>query len=161
MVPPGIVRAEAEYVAATLVLRAMEFRRAKPSDAESMLRFWQESGASMGVTDEVGHVRRVVTNPAAVLLLAVSENDIIGTLLGTFDGWRGNMYRLVVHPGRRRQGIGQQLVRQVERVFAEWGVRRITVLIEVDRPWAVEFWTAVGYPLTTISSGTWALLTNP
>ena len=26
------------------------------------------------------------------------------------------------------------------------GVRRITVLIEVDRPWAMEFWTAVGYP---------------
>jgi len=25
-------------------------------------------------------------------------------------------------------------------------VRRITVLIEVDRPWAVAFWTAVGYP---------------
>jgi hypothetical protein len=25
-------------------------------------------------------------------------------------------------------------------------VRRITVLIEVDRPWAMEFWTAVGYP---------------
>jgi GNAT superfamily N-acetyltransferase len=78
--------------------------------------------------------------------LAVAPNEIVGTLLGTFDGWRGNMYRLVVHPGRRRQGIGRELVRQIEQVFAEWGVRRVTVLIEVDRPWAMEFWTAVGYP---------------
>ena len=124
----------------------MEFRTATPDDAELILQFWQESGASMGATDRVDQLRRVVSNPAAVLVLAVVEDEIIGTLLGTFDGWRGNMYRLVVHPSHRRQGIGRQLVRQVERVFAEWGVRRITVLIEVDRPWAMDFWTAVGYP---------------
>ena len=124
----------------------MEFRRAIPDDAELILQFWEESGASMGPTDEVEQVRRVVNNPAAVLLLAVAGNGIVGSLLGTFDGWRGNMYRLVVDPNHRRQGIGRELVRQVEQVFAEWGVRRITVLIEVDRPWAVKFWTAVGYP---------------
>jgi GNAT superfamily N-acetyltransferase len=119
---------------------------ATSDDAERIIRFWHESGASMGATDHVEQVRRVVANPAAVLIMAVAEDNIIGTLLGAFDGWRGNLYRLVVHPGCRRQGIGRQLVRQVERVFAEWGVRRITVLIEVDRPWAMDFWTAVGYP---------------
>jgi GNAT superfamily N-acetyltransferase len=125
---------------------SMEFRPAQPHDAELILRFWQDAGASIGVTDDVEHIRRVVTNPAAVLLLAVDQDEIVGTLLGAFDGWRGNLYRLVVHPSRRRQGIARQLVRQVEQIFAEWGVRRITVLIEVDRPWAAEFWAAVGYP---------------
>lgn len=89
-------------------------------------------------TDDVECVRRVAANPAAVWLLAEAEDEIIGTLLGAFDGWRGNLYRLVVHPNRRHEGIGRQLVRRVERVFADWGVRRITVLIEVDRPWAMD-----------------------
>jgi hypothetical protein len=40
-------------------------------------------------------------------------------------------------------------VRQVEQVFGEWDVRRVTVLIEVDRPTAMKFWTAVGYPRDT------------
>ena len=124
----------------------MEFRRATPNDAESIIRFWADSGASMLPADEVEQVRRAVVNPAAVLLLAEAENEIVGTLLGTFDGWRGNMYRLVVHPRRRRQGIGRELVRRVEDVFATWGVRRITALIEVDRPWAAAFWSAIGYP---------------
>jgi ribosomal protein S18 acetylase RimI-like enzyme len=62
----------------------------------------------MGATDQVEDVRRVVANPAAALIVAVAEDEIIGTLLGAFDGWRGNMYRLVVHPSRRRQGIGRQ-----------------------------------------------------
>lgn len=125
---------------------AIEFRTALPDDAERIVRFWHESGASMGVTDTIERVRRVLSNPAAVLMLAVDDAAIVGTLLGADDGWRGNMYRLVVHPSRRREGIARQLVRHVERVFADWGVRRVTVLIEVDRPWAKDFWTAVGYP---------------
>jgi len=46
--------------------------------------------------------------------------------------WRGNTYGLVVHPNRRRQGIARQLMRDVEHVFAERVVHRITILIEVD-----------------------------
>jgi GNAT superfamily N-acetyltransferase len=124
----------------------MEFRTATPDDAERILWFWQESGASMGTTDRVDYVRRVAANPRAVLVLAVVQDEIIGTLLGAFDGWRGNMYRLVVHPHHRRQGIARRLVQHVEQTFATWGVERITVLSEVDRPWATAFWTAVGYP---------------
>ena len=124
----------------------MTFRRATPDDAESIYRCWADSGASTHPTDDVEQVRRVAVNPAAVLLLAEAENEIVGTLLGTFDGWRGNMYRLAVHPSRRRQGLGRELVRQVEAVFATWGVSRITALIEADRPWAGPFWDAVGYP---------------
>jgi GNAT superfamily N-acetyltransferase len=125
---------------------AIEFVRAVLDDADQIVRFWQESGASMGISDTVDRVRRVLGTPAAVLMLAVGDGTIVGTLLGADDGWRGNLYRLVVHPSRRREGIARQLARHIERVFAEWGVRRITVLIEVDRPWAIDFWTAVGYP---------------
>ena len=128
---------------------SMTFRRAIPDDAESILQFWRDSGASMSTTDEVEYVRRVANNPMAVFLLAVADNEIIGSLIGTFDGWRGNMYRLVVRPDRRRQGIARQLVRQVEQVFAEWGVRRVTALVEADRPTAMAFWSAVGYPRDT------------
>jgi DNA end-binding protein Ku len=54
------------------------------------------------------------------------------------------MYRLVVSPAHRWQGIATQLVRRIEAVFAGRGVRRITVLVEVDRPVAAAFWTSVG-----------------
>jgi ribosomal protein S18 acetylase RimI-like enzyme len=125
---------------------AVEFRRATSNDAEAIMRFWQDSGASMSVTDEPAYVRRVADHPAAIFVLAVGGHEIIGSLLGTFDGWRGNMYRLVVDPRFRRQGIGRELVRHVELAFAELDVRRITVLVEVDRPEAIAFWSAVGYP---------------
>ena len=124
----------------------MHLRAATLDDAERIVRFWHDSGASMGPGDSVESVGRAISHPAVLMVLAEAGGDLVGTLLGTFDGWRGNMYRLVVDPAWRRQGIARQLVKRVEQFFAECGARRITVLIEVDRPWAVEFWTAVGYP---------------
>lgn len=125
---------------------AVKLRAATADDADHIVQFWHESGASMGPSDSVEFVRHALANPAALMILAEAGDELVGTLLGTFDGWRGNMYRLVVHPAWRRQGIARQLVTRVEQFFAERGARRITVLIEVDRPWAVAFWTAVGYP---------------
>jgi hypothetical protein len=34
----------------------------------------------------------------------------------------------------------------MEQIFRAWGVRRIIALVEVERPWAMQFWSAVGYP---------------
>jgi GNAT superfamily N-acetyltransferase len=125
---------------------AITFRTASGDDAERVVRFWHDAGASMTANDSVERVRLAIEHPAALLAIAEAGDQLVGTLLGTYDGWRGNMYRLVVRPGRRREGIGRQLVRRIEQFFAERGATRITVLIEVDRPWAVDFWTAVGYP---------------
>jgi ribosomal protein S18 acetylase RimI-like enzyme len=127
----------------------MHFRHATLDDAERIVAFWHDAGASMGPLDSVAHVRRLIAHPTARLVVAESAHGVIGTLIGTFDGWRGNMYRLAVHPDRRREGIARQLVKQVEAFFAEQGARRITVLVEADRPWATAFWTAAGYPPDT------------
>ena len=78
------------------------FRNATDADAERIVRFWHDAGASMTPLDSAEHVRRLIAHPTARLLLAEAGTAIIGTLIGTFDGWRGNMYRLVVNPDRRR-----------------------------------------------------------
>jgi ribosomal protein S18 acetylase RimI-like enzyme len=124
----------------------MDIRRAQPADADALLRFWTEAGASLSTTDDVPYLRRAIENPAAALIVAEANERLVGSILGAFDGWRGNLYRLVVHPSYRRQGIARALVREIERIFVAWGVRRVTVLVELDRPWATQFWQAVGYP---------------
>jgi ribosomal protein S18 acetylase RimI-like enzyme len=64
--------------------------------------------------DGVDAVRLVVRHPTAALLVARIDGAIVGTMLGTFDGWRGHVYRLVVHPRTRRQGIGRTRSRDGE-----------------------------------------------
>ena len=69
----------------------------------------------------------------------------MGSLIATFDGWRGHMYRLAVHPSHRRKGIARRLVERGEEILASWGVRRVIAIVETHHPWAMGFWSSAGF----------------
>ncbi len=69
----------------------MRFRRATANDAATILELWNLSGASMLPTDTASSIRRAADHPGVVFLLAEEEGRLVGSLIGAFDGWRGNM----------------------------------------------------------------------
>ena len=119
-------------------------RECQPEEAAALLALWQAAGTSPSVTDTIADVRGAIESQASVVV-AEADSRIVGSLIAAFDGWRGNMYRIAVHPDYRRRGIGRALVREGERCLAERGVKRITALVEEKYPWAVAFWASVGY----------------
>ena len=121
-------------------------RECRPEEAEALLTLWQATGTSPSVTDTIADIRGAIGSPASVLV-AEADRRIVGSLIATFDGWRGNMYRVAVHPDYRRRGIGRSLVREGERCLAKQGVKRITALVEEKYPWATAFWSSVGYEI--------------
>ena len=121
-------------------------RECHPEEAEALLALWQAAGTSPSITDTLTDIQSVIESAASVLV-AEADRRIVGSLIATFDGWRGNMYRIAVHPDYRRRGIGRALVTEGERRLATLGVKRITSLVEEKYPWATAFWAAVGYEI--------------
>ena len=121
-------------------------RECHPEEAEALLALWGAAGTSPSVTDTITDIRSVIESSATVLIAEVDQR-IAGSLIATFDGWRGNMYRIAVHPDYRRRGIGRALVAEGERCLAKLGVKRITALVEEKYPWAIAFWSSVGYEI--------------
>src|SRR5437763_1432692 len=123
----------------------LSIRACRLEDIQSVLELWRQAEDTPGVTDTADDLRRAVADSPAHVLVAEVGGRVIGSGIGTFDGWRGNIYRLAVHPKHRRQGVARALVAEVEKRLTRQGAKRITALVEKEHPWAMNFWEAVGY----------------
>ena len=128
---------------------AFSIRDCRLEDVEAVLLLWRHADATPGVTDTAEDLQRVISGSPAQVLVAEVEGRLVGSIIGTFDGWRGNIYRLAVHPAHRRRGIARALVAEVEGRLVREGAKRITALVEKDHSWAVHFWEAVEYGVDT------------
>ena len=120
-------------------------RPARTTDAEAVVRLRVRAGNVPTVTDRVDVVRRLVAMGGERLLVAEEAGRVVGTLIATFDGWRGNLYRLAVAPEARRRGTGLALVREAERKLVAQGAIRIHAGVRGDHAHATSFWASAGY----------------
>jgi ribosomal protein S18 acetylase RimI-like enzyme len=124
---------------------AVSIRLARPDEAEALLELWRGAGSSPSSTDNVEYVRAALEWGGSSVLVAEAGGGIVGSLMATWDGWRGNMYRLAVLPEHRRAGTASALVREGERRLRERGARRLSAIVLMEELGAAAFWEQAGY----------------
>jgi ribosomal protein S18 acetylase RimI-like enzyme len=130
-----------------LIPEEVTIRRCRYEDAEAVLGLWtQERSEHASTVDRLEDVELLIEDAPAALLVAERRGEIVGALIAAWDGWRGNMYRLVVSEEYRRQGIGIALTRAGEEYLLSRGARRVTALVAFEDEAAGAFWESAGYP---------------
>ena len=106
---------------------------------------WRKAGVTPpSASDSIEGLTRLIREPAAVLLVATIGGRIVGSVIGGWDGWRGNIYRLAVTPEHRRKGIARRLVREISTELFGKGASRLSALVEHEHRWAMDFWDSLG-----------------
>lgn len=125
---------------------AVVIRPCRPDEGPALLDLWHHADASPSPTDTPEQVDQVIRDSAASVLVAVDDDLLVGSIIGGWDGWRGNLYRLAVLPSYRRRGVARALVAAAEERLAARGALRVSALVEHDHPWAVGFWDSLYEP---------------
>src|SRR2546422_10328593 len=121
-----------------IVIRPCRFE-----ECPAVLALWERAGAIPSPTDTLEELRRLVQTRGDGFLVAIQEGAIVGSVIGGWDGWRGNIYRLAVAPEARRRGLARRLVREAERVLWRKGARRLSALVGRHEAQAVALWDAL------------------
>lgn len=118
-----------------------------PEDYPAILSLWATAGPGIHVrrSDEPEEIQKKLQRDPDLFLLAEKNGQIVGSVLGGFDGRRGMVYHLAVSPEHRRTGIGDQLMAALEERLRSKGCIRCYLLVTKDNLEAIQFYEARGW----------------
>jgi putative acetyltransferase len=90
----------------------MTIREITLADYDALIPFWKKN-YFINVMDSKDHFELFLEKNPHLSLLAEENGVILGTALGSFDGRRGYIQKVVVDGNQRKKGIGKQLVTRV------------------------------------------------
>jgi len=80
-----------------------------------------------------------------LFLVGIFENQLIATVMGGFDGFRGWVYHLAVTPNMRKRGFGKKMMQTLEKKLMELGCHKINLQVRELNRGVVEFYESLGY----------------
>src|SRR5208337_104973 len=123
----------------------MRIREFQLSDYEKVVGLWRESGIILRPGDERGGIELKLQRDPDLFLVAEDDQQILGVVLGAWDGRRGWINHLAVRSGHRRSGVGKSLVRELERRLIGKGALKVNAQIYKSNRVSVEFFKSLNY----------------
>jgi len=120
----------------------MQIRQFEWSDYDAVTAVWAAAGREVVPRAELA---AKLTRDPHLFLVAESGGEVVGVVMGTYDGRRGWILRLAVHPEHRRRGIARALVDDLESRFEALECPRVNLLVMPDNESGLRFWRALGY----------------
>lgn len=113
---------------------------------ESVIALWQ---TVFGYETAHNRPDLVIDKKTAIddglFFVAINGVDVVGTIMAGYDGHRGWIYSVAVHPDHRNLGVGSKLVAHAERALTNKGCMKINLQIMEGNEAVAAFYASLGY----------------
>ena len=116
----------------------------KPEMRNEILKLWKKNFNNKKEVF-IKDVNIAEKNDPEMFIVAQQYNEVIGTCLGAFDGFRYWMYYLCVAKHLRRKKIASRLLRQMEDTLMKRGADEVGLHIMNHNHIAAKFYKSQGY----------------
>ena len=118
------------------------------SDQDNVIGLWRSVFPDAPAhNDPVLDIDRKLSTQPELFLVALRGESLVGTCMGGFDGHRGWVYFVAVHPEFRRQGIASHLMRELEARLLKLGCPKLNLQVRDAAPEATLFYERLGYSI--------------
>ena len=118
-------------------------------DYAPAMRLWEsmEKGVHIGRSDTPAEIEKKLRRDPDLFLVADADGELIGTVIGGYDGRRGFIYHLAVHTDYRVHGVGSNLMDEVETRLRAKGCIRCYLFVTPDNVEAMQYYQKRGWQL--------------
>jgi len=123
----------------------MKIREFRIEDYPIVRDLWQTAGLTLRPGDELEDVKLKLQRDPELFLVAEQNDEIVGSIIGGWDGRRGWIYHLAVKPQYQRKRTGANLVQEVEKRLLAKGAKKVNAQVYKWNERSSEFFKAIGY----------------
>lgn len=117
----------------------------KPEDQGRVLDLWTECGLTVPQNNPKRDIQRKLKVNAELFLVGTRGDEVVGTVMAGYEGHRGWINYLAVHPGYRRLGIATIMMKAAEDKLRQMGCPKINVQIRISNQEAIKFYESIGF----------------
>ncbi|WP_283647680.1 GNAT family acetyltransferase [Hafnia paralvei] len=123
----------------------MEIRVFKQADFEEVTTLWERCDLLRPWNDPETDIERKLNHDADLFLVAEVGGEVVGTVMGGYDGHRGTAYYLGVHPDFRGRGIANALISRLEKKLVARGCPKIQILVGEENDAVIGMYEKLDY----------------
>lgn len=116
-------------------------------DYDAVVALWHSAGPGVhvGASDTRDEIAKKLARDPDLFLVAEEAGQIVGAVVGGFDGRRGMVYHLAVAAGHRGNGLGTALMNELDSRFRAKGCLKYYLQITSDNVDVANFYEGLGW----------------
>jgi ribosomal protein S18 acetylase RimI-like enzyme len=124
----------------------MRIRTFSLRDYEEVVELWKRAGLILRPGDDLEGVKlKLKRDPDLFLVSEDVNHEIIGVVMGAWDGRRGWINHLAVRPDRQREGVGKALTDELEMRLFRRGAAKVNAQVYKWNRNSINFFKSRGY----------------
>ena len=117
----------------------------KLEDKHSVVELWKICRLTRPWNNPEKDIERKLNVQSEMFLVLEIPGSIIGSVMAAYDGHRGVINYLAVHPGYQKKGYGKILMTHVEQKLLNKGCPKINLLVRSDNLNVKRFYKGLHY----------------
>lgn len=123
----------------------MEIRKFKEGDRSAVIELWETCGLTRPWNNPNKDIDRKVQFQPELFFVGTVNPEVIGSVMAGYDGHRGSVFYLAIHPKFQGLGYGQQLLAYIEKVLIELGCPKLNILVRSNNDQVLKFYSSLSY----------------
>jgi len=130
----------------------MDIREFEEKNRLAVIDLWHQCQLVSPTNDPDKDIDRKLRRDPELFLVGHIGETVISTVMGGYEGHRGWINYLAVHPQHQRRGYAKALMDAIEQRLLDIGCPKINLQVRTSNQNVIGFYNTIGYQVDPVTS---------
>jgi ribosomal protein S18 acetylase RimI-like enzyme len=130
----------------------LEIRPYTADDEDVVVQLWTDCDLVVPWNNPRRDIARKLQAQPELFLVGVLGDELVATVMAGYEGHRGWINYLAVHPDHQRRGLGRQIMAEAEARLLAVGCPKINLQVRATNTHVIAFYESLGFTVDDVVS---------